>query len=176
MSSDSAPKARGVIPRTRLDWDAMRQEFRLGASVVSIAAKHGCTQNTVYRKVSEQKWTRDPVAQVRLETEKRLIASSTDAEPSRADIETAAGVNVAVIHAHRVYLGKMQEAANNLSNYLVKESKKKKPDVAKLSGAMVRCAQAMHRMIPLERQAFNIDAKGGAVTLEDALKALDDGA
>ncbi len=163
--------ARKLIP-----WAEVQRDYRLGARPVDLAGKYDCAVASIYTKIYREEWTRDPAALVRLETEKRLIASGADAEPTRDDIETAAGVNVTVINAHRKYLAKMQTAADNLSSYLVAESRKKKPDVAKLSGAMVRCAQAMHRMIPLERQAFGIDAKGGAVTLEDALKALDDDA
>ena len=57
---------------------------------------------------------------------------------------------------------------------MARESRKKSPDVRKLADAFLKSAQAMHRVIPLERQARNIDAKGGVgVTLEEALKNLE---
>jgi AcrR family transcriptional regulator len=179
-----------------IDWERIEREYRAGVlSVREIAAGAGISHTAINKRVAKEGWTRDLTAEVRREVHSRLAVSEVSAEVSEATareiVDQAASRSVEVVRQHRVVLQRGRRIAEKLlekaegilegrtSAVLVPvlDSKGVKKgekvtfatlgDRETIADVVAKAAQALAKLIPLERQTFNLDASVDPKDLTD---------
>ena len=165
--------------RPPLDWEAIEREYRAGQlSIGQLAKENDCTRQAIIKRAKLSGWTRNLAAAVQVETERRLLASAVTpavtAATAREIVDAAADRNERVVLAHRSTLDRLHGIINRAFKYLEAEEKDGPSMEPRDFGGLIRdCSGAMSKLIPLERQAFNIS--GEAVKVDpghDDLSAL----
>jgi hypothetical protein len=154
------------VPRNAVDWPACEKEFRTGTlSNRQIAEMYNCTEGAIRERAKRYGWQRDLSAEVRKATNAKLLRADLRAASRETDPQTIADssdLRVSVVLRHRKDIAKL----DSLKMKLVEKAETLLGHVEDL-GTLVDAAQALeslgrttHRLIPLERQAFNLDDKG----------------
>ena len=175
--------------RNDIDWEKIETLYRLGQlSVRDIAANCGVQHSTIVRRAKAAGWVRDLSDQVRRETKAALIRGNaprtSDApkeapSPTRAEMDSAVRVNVAVQLSHRAdvkdakdivraLLGQLKEALGSreaLEDTVVEMTEPGPRRAAMLravslpahAGVVRDLTAALKNLIPLERQAYSMD-------------------
>lgn len=176
------------------DWDAIEQQYRTGIiSVPALAANYHVHHTTIYRRAKKYGWTHNLAHKVRACAEQTLLFGSpskgkgatrtgegTDPHAQEADIiEAAASVQVQVVRQHRKDLSKLRTLQARLveqaETFFTDQDSKNSliTDLAELQTAVQTVeslSRTVGRVIPLERAAFNIDAKQGPATETQAIE------
>ena len=181
---------------TGLDWEAIGLDYAAGVlSVRAIARAHGCQGTTISRHAARHGWTRNLTQQVQQRAQAELLLGRTtetegqngnnddnDHHASEQAIEKAATVQVQVVQAHRKDLAKLRALQARLTEqaeaYFEITGKDKDgsgliTNLATLQTAVQvveSLARTVGRVIPLERAAFNIDAKQGPASEAQAIE------
>ena len=179
---------------TEPDWDAIEQQYRTGIiSVPALAANYHVHHTTIYRRAKKYGWTHNLAHKVRACAEQTLLFGSpskgkganrtgegTDPHAQEADIiEAAASVQVQVVRQHRKDLSKLRTLQARLveqaETFFADQDSKNSliTDLAELQTAVQTVeslSRTVGRVIPLERTAFNIDAKQGPATEAQAIE------
>lgn len=169
------------------DWEAIEREYRAGQlSVSEIARQHGCSHTAINKKAKANHWLRNLVERVRERIETKLVSEEVSETNASAAVETAADRGVALVRSHRKDIGAGRLIVGVLMQEL-QETVAKRDEVeeaihddtphhtdSKRRALMMRAvslpsraatvrelSQTLKNLIPLERQAFNIDAKPG---------------
>jgi len=159
-------------------------------TVREIARRHGIAPSSITRKAEKLGWARDLTEEVRAKTRAALLRNTDNATPprntpSREDVNVAVQTNVELVRQHRGYLGRGNRIVEKLlaeldsgtdSNAEIvalieeetaedKNGQRRARMLAAVSlptrAAVAReLSQTLKNLIPLERQAFNIDDKG----------------
>ena len=154
----------------KVDWERIENEYRAGQLPISqIAEAGGVTRQAIQNRAKRYKWTRNLAEAVRQTVEAKLLSDVADTvAPRNAQeiVEKAAARGVSVVLAHRTYLQQTFGIFKKLSEQLelVLSGKRRGihcfvsngDGVATVTRAMV---DALAKLIPLERQAFNLDEK-----------------
>lgn len=186
---------KSMAKRTPPDWEGIEKEFRSGQlSIREIARRYGLTDGAIRKKAKECLWQRDLVQEVRDAVRTKLVREEvriTDAT-DREIIEAAATRGAEVVRIHRSDIRAGQAVVAKLSKQLfeaigVREDLEKEV-VAATKGAkgwsrrekMLRAISipshagvirdlsvALKNLIPLERQAFNLDDRSRATPYDD---------
>ncbi len=171
-----------------LDWETIAGEYRAGQlSIAEIARQNGCSRQAIIKRAKKEAWGRDLSEQVRQEVSARLVTGTGTSCNTHEAIETAAARGVEVVRQHRVHLAKLHYVSTLLLDGLVSalEALKEggKPDLSflnspreSLSDVLMRISQCTAKLIPLERQAFNLNEKPEAdplLSLADLLKDME---
>lgn len=194
-----------MAAKRNIDWEAIEREYRAGQlSVVEIARQNGVSHTAINKRAKRDGWARDLTDTVRREVKARLVSSPvSDAaarETKRETIDRAAARGVEVVRQHRKDIGRgrelvgllmlqLDEASANtdqIEEDIEKETSGDKD--GKRKAAMLRAVSlpsragvirdlsaAMKNLIPLERQAFNLDEKDDEAKsseIKDAVKAM----
>lgn len=165
------------------DWEAIEREYRAGQlSVAEIGRQYGISHVAILKKAKARGWTRDLTERVKTEIAARLVTEGLQDRRGSATIELAAERGVQLVREHRHQIGATFKAVSSLIEELQsvtvnreeieddihefteddKDGKRRArmlaavalPSRAQVAGTL---ANALKTLIPLERQAFNID-------------------
>lgn len=185
-----------------VDWEAIERDYRAGQlSVVEIGRQNGVSHTAINKRAKKQGWTRDLTEKVRKEVSARLVSPEVSEANARQAVDDAATRAVTLVRQHRGSLGRAHLIAEKLLAELdygtdnaeaiedAIEAETKNDKDPKRRAAMLKAvalpsraatlrelSQVFKNLIPLERQAFNLDASGAGpdepATKEDVRQAL----
>lgn len=182
MAAPKNPKP----PMQPIDWEIVEREYRAGVlSVRQIAEAAGADPRSVRRKAKQENWTRDLTDRVRSAAEALLSVEPESAEsapaphPQRARaredeiVERGAAKMVHIVQEHRQDLARLRAQKTRVLNMLddrqtkdadltaarIDDPKYEPLSIAETAAILEVIARIDARLIPLERQAFSIDAK-----------------
>lgn len=166
-----------------IDWEAIEREYRAGLlSVRELGRRYTVSHQAINERAEREGWERDLTARVRQAVSARLAAnpvagSSTD---EKATIEAAAVVGANVIRLHRHDVGRVRALAGKLMDRLeaalnnadaMEDLIAQEPDgLARLhlrravalpehAKTLDKITTTLAKIIPLERQAYDLDDK-----------------
>ena len=139
------------MPRN-IDWERIEREFRAGQlSIAEIARDHGISRAAIHQRARKDGWKRNLAPQVREEIALRLVTPEITPVNAREAIDTAAARGVEVVRQHRALLS---DTLGLIRGLLADQ----RSDERKIEAAVARdLSTALKSLIPLERQAFNLD-------------------
>lgn len=169
------------------DWEAIEREFRAGQlSVSEIGRQHGVSHTAINKRAKKDGWTRDLTEKVRKEVSARLVSPEVSESNARQAVETAAARGVALVRSHQASLGRANRIAERLmaeletstehneaieaeiwaateadTNGQRRNSMMKAVSLPSRAATLRELSQTLKNLIPLERQAFNLDASAG---------------
>jgi len=179
-SGGQGPPETGKAARTSIpvgmehvtDWSEIERKFKEGViSVPEIAARHGVRASDVARAAREGGWVREARAEVRDQVHTMLMGG--------AGAEEAARRAVAIVVGHQSRLARMGRVADSLLDKLEKiTSAKNEKEYFELRSrylnqnesvfdALVKLTGVISKMVPLERQAFDLDDDRELAKLSD---------
>lgn len=154
------------------DWEAIEREYRAGQlSVREIGRVHKVSHTAINKRAQAEKWPRDVSRRVRQEITSRLVSAGVANDAQDGNSETATERGVAVVLSHRQDISRLRALSQILTDRLEEyltcvPPKNVKPGTAdsmnRMLGAsniMERLSRIRARLIPLERQAFNLDSE-----------------
>jgi AcrR family transcriptional regulator len=146
------------------DWQLIEREYRAGQlSVAEISRQAGVSRAAIQKRAKKEGWARDllPAVQERAREELLRDAAPRGALEEEA-VEAAAARTVEVVRQHRVSLGRLNRLANRLMADLEihLDGKGAAPGWMRardsVGDVVLRVAQTLGKVVPLERQAFAI--------------------
>lgn len=167
------------MERKQVDWEAVEREYRAGQlSVREIARQYDVTEGAVRKKAKAGDWTRNLDEQVRQKVRDDLVRKEVRTADPREAIDVAAARGVEVVRQHRRSLGKLHGMAVTMADIaqaridhalgnlpdddpLVVAAALLISDRESVSDVIEKAGRTVQRLVPLERQAFNLDEKGG---------------
>ncbi len=171
-----------------VDWEAIEREYRAGQlSEAAIARQFGVSRAAIQKRAKKNNWSRDLTEKVRQEVAARLVAEGLQPQREAATVEQAATRGVQLVLGHRSGLARLRTIAEKLANQLdadtddIKEIEEaieeetagdksgerrarmlKAVSLGSRAGIAQQLSQVLKNLIPLERQAFNLDDKSGS--------------
>jgi len=179
------------------DWEAIEREFRAGQlSVSEIGRQHGVSHTAINKRAKRDGWTRNLAARVREEVSARLVSEGVSEESLSETVKVAAERGVQVVMGHRTDLARMRGRTVRLGEVVDRvldahdaigrgepPPDRLEHDLQLLGkqtvfDAVEAVSRTMARLVPLERQAFNLDAAtdptaGDHASLRDLLSDID---
>jgi hypothetical protein len=170
------------------DWEAIEKEYRAGQlSEAQIARQYNISRAAIQKRAKKNGWNRDLSEKVRTEVAARLVAEGLQAARGATAVDQAAERGVALVLSHRHDIQQNRFAVTKLIAELHStmdnideiekaideetaddENGKRRarmmaavalPSRAAIANSL---ASALKTLIPLERQAFNLDERGNA--------------
>lgn len=190
MSAKKPGKRRNRTRRkpTDINWPAIKREYAAGQlSLEEIASQHGITKSYVCKMARKYNWPgrgeRDVREAIRERTEQLLVTEQSTLDEG---IEIAAARGAQVVREHRSELGDLRTVVRTLTAEMLKVLSQKAPGKNASKAQIIlfvqarkavpfnlkTCTDAIAKLIPLERQAFNIDASSTGEDLESLLRKL----
>lgn len=185
------------------DWDAIHAEYRAGQlSNVMLGKKYGVTEGAIRKRAKAEGWQKDLADAVRQQVKEKLVRDEVRAPNARDReiVEAAATTGADVVRRHRrdiskgqdivsMLFGQLEEAATNraeLEDAIEEETKNDETtrrrtqlmrlvSLASHAGVLRDLSAAMKNLIPLERQAYNLDEQEHEEPYEERLRRLLDG-
>lgn len=171
----------------QVDWEAVEREFRAGQLSVSEIGRHyGVSHTAINKRARKGGWKRDLSEQVRKEVSARLVSPEVSAANAQEAVETAAARGVALVRSHQASLGRANRIAEKLmaeldtgtdhneaieaeiwadtaadTNTQRRTSMLRAVSLSSRAATLRELSQTLKNLIPLERQAFNLDASAG---------------
>lgn len=156
-----------------VDWEAIEREYRAGQlSIREIGRTYGVGAPAIVKRAKKLKWERDLSENVRETVNAKLLketaAGNTSGNTSgntlnaRETVDAAAARGVEVVLRHRRDISTLDA----LKSKLVEKAATLLDGVASLdalgdaASAIESLSRTVGRLIPLERQAFNLNDKG----------------
>ncbi len=181
------------------DWESIEREYRMGVkSMRMLASEYNIHVSNISRRVKKYNWVQDKSDEVRKRTNAAIVAQQGRNTPTQEDVETQVQTNLSVLFGHRGDIRKGRELVGLLSQQLDQAAKGRdeleseiiddtkgdgeKPDLRRRNfmlkavslpshaGVLRDLSTALKNLIPLERQAFNLDEPGANIA--DILAAL----
>ncbi|WP_431484189.1 hypothetical protein [Pseudomonas solani] len=182
------------------DWEAIHAEYRAGQlSNVMLGKKYGVTEGAIRKRAKAEGWQKDLADAVRQQVKEKLVRDEVRAPTARDReiVEAAATTGADVVRRHRrdiskgqglvsVLFSQLEEAATNraeLEDAIEEETKNDETtrrrtqlmrlvSLASHAGVLRDLSAAMKNLIPLERQAYNLDEMEHEEPYEERLKRL----
>lgn len=182
------------------DWDAIHAEYRAGQlSNVMLGKKYGVTEGAIRKRAKAEGWQKDLADAVRQQVKEKLVRDEVRAPNARDReiVEAAATTGADVVRRHRrdiskgqdivsMLFGQLEEAATNraeLEDAIEEETKNDETtrrrtqlmrlvSLASHAGVLRDLSAAMKNLIPLERQAYNLDEQEHEEPYEERLRRL----
>lgn len=171
-----------------IDWEAIEREYRAGVlSLREIARQFAISDTAIRKRAKAEKWSRPLADKVRDAVREKLVrtdGSQTGSQSAVRDeeiVENAAIRGMAVVTSHRRDLEQLHGLKRILAGRLAQLLDGIKPDGPclgereTLGDLLEKLSRVTARLIPLERQAFSLDAndpeKGQKVILAEPLTA-----
>ena len=156
--------------RPPVDWEGVEQEFRAGSlSIKQIARANHVSDMAIRKKAKREGWTRKLVDVVREAVKERLVREdgSRGSLPQRASdadiIEAASLRGLAVVTSHRRDLEQLHALKRIILTRLAAHLNGEPPegpfmgDKESPGDLVEKLSRVTSRLIPLERQAHNLD-------------------
>ena len=182
-----------MTDRQPIDWERIEAEYRAGQlSLREIARAHGITDTAIRKKAKALSWERSLADKVREAAREKLVrsdGSQAGSHPQRARtdreiVEAASLRGLEVVTSHRADIHQLHGLKRVLAGRLSDVLHGGSPEGPCLGerespgDLLEKLSRVTARLIPLERQAFNLDAgepekppaETGAGNIED-LKA-----
>lgn len=182
--------------KRQIDWEAVEREYHAGQlSVSEIGRQYGISHTAINKRAKKEKWNRDLASRVQREVSARLVSEEVSNANAKQAIETAAMRGVELVRQHRRALGRSQiiiekllaELESGTDNLYVieeaiedetagdKDGKRRNmmlKAVSLSSRAQIAAALSVtiKNVIPLERQAFNLQTAGAESEPVDAIE------
>lgn len=161
-------------------------------TVREIARQYGIAASSITRRAEKNGWARDFSDEIRAKTQAALLRNTESATPernapTREDLAVAVETNVSLVLGHRKGLARLRIIAEKLATQLDADSDDikdieeaieeetagdKNPErrnrmlkavsLGSRAGIARELSQVLKNLIPLERQAFNLDEKGSS--------------
>lgn len=162
-----------MAPKSSVDWEAIEREYRAGQlSLREIGRTYGVTDTAIRKKAKAEGWERALAEKVREAVRERLVrtdGSQSGSQQSRArtdrdTVEAAALRGLEVVTSHRRDLEQLHGLKRILATRLSTVLQGGPPDGPCLGKTespgdlLEKLSRVTSRLIPLERQAFNLDA------------------
>ena len=160
-----------MAKRKQYDWEAIEREYGLGQkSLRVLSAEFGPGVSTISERAKRHNWVQDKSEEVKRKTNAALTNTNNNPNtPTPEDIERAVKTNVEVVRQHRKLIGRTVAFADKL---LAEYEGEKKIDPKVDNRVFLSITQGLAKIIPLERQAFNIDESKGSETIEDLIRRV----
>lgn len=166
---------------TQDDLEIIGKDYALGQKTVrTIAGEHGVSHTTIMNWAKKLHWVRDKSDEVRQKTKAGLISCQDKvakevakkvATPTNEDIEKAVQANITIIRGHQKRLATLGNHVKEIFTMLDEIPKDATIQNMRARAVTVKdLSSTLKNLIPLERQAFNLD--DGRVSLEEVLNAL----
>lgn len=166
--------------RKQIDWEAIEREYRAGQfSVREIARQHNLSETAIRKRAKLDGWTRPLADKVREAVREKLVRAD-GSHGQRADknanrrvndseiVENSAVRGFNVVSTHRRDIEQLHALKRILATRLSDILHGAVPDGPCLGekespgDLLEKLSRVTTRLIPLERQAFNLDAESGA--------------
>lgn len=155
--------------RKEIDWQSIRAEWEAGSLAIrEIARQYGVSDGAVRKRAKLEAWPpRKEVAEI-----VRSVVRKTQPANQTEQVRTALTVFercISLLHRHRQMLGALDAQWIFLLDecHRTVDHKRKigRPftlkELAILADIITKCAQALNRLIPLERRAFGMTDQDG---------------
>ncbi len=150
----------------KYDWEAIEREYRAGQlSVREIASRYGVNASTISRRAKRYGWERDLSERVRDRAHAKSMLGGESGD-DEAVVEAAADRGAQVLDTQRQDIREMRAQGQAL----LAELQQSDLDLPRKAGTYRDLVQGMARLVPLERQAFNLDDNAGRG--DDPLKSF----
>jgi hypothetical protein len=178
------PRAKGEpkpqpVPKPQYDWESIAAEYRAGQlSVNAIAKCHGLTEAAIRKRAKRDGWERPLVDKVRKAVRERLVRadagdgsnSGTSAQRARDEelVKAASLRGFEVVSSHRKDLQQLHALKRILAERLSQHLDGVPTDGPCLGeresagDLLEKLSRVTTRLVPLERQAHNLDEGGDA--------------
>lgn len=182
-----------MASKRTIDWEAIEREYRAGQlSIREIARQHSLSDNSIRKRAKDQEWERDLTQQVREKVRGDLVRGEVRTIDAKEAVKAAAARGVEVVRSHRADIQAGRNIVGSLMQELIDEADhihdieqaidedtksdrdgKRKAAMLKAvslptrAGVMRDLSVALKNLIPLERQAFNLDEKDKGPPIED---------
>jgi hypothetical protein len=158
---------------TGTDWEAIEKEYRAGQlSVREIARQHGVSETAIRKRAKADGWERALADKVREAVREKLVRSDGSQEGSQAQrasdrqiLEGAALRGFEIVTSHRKDLTQLHGIKRVLMDRLAMVLHGQTPEGPCLGekespgDLLEKLARVTSRLVPLERQAHNLDEK-----------------
>lgn len=155
-----------------VDWEAIEREYRAGMlSLREIGRRHNVTEGAIRKRAKADGWVRQLADKVRTAVREKLVRDDGTHQPRATDeeiVEAAAEIGKQVQLTHRNDLRQLRAIGVILTTRLAAFLNGETPDgpfkgEKETPGDLFeKLARVKSRLIPLERQAHNLDAEPDA--------------
>lgn len=178
--------------RKQIDWEAVEREYRAGQlSVREIARRFGLTEGAIRKRAKADSWERPLADKVRAAVREKLVRADgaqdgTQDQRAKHDADIIQGASARgfeVQMSHRRDIAQLHGLKRMLADRLAIYLDGGDPDgpcfgeKESPSDLLEKLSRVTARLIPLERQAFNLDAEktdSGASKIFDLTRLTDD--
>lgn len=158
--------------KRKTDWEAIERDFRAGMlSLRETGRRHGVTEGAIRKKAKAEGWARPLAEKVRKAVREKLVRID-GTHPQRATdaeiVEAAAEIGKEVQLTHRKDLQQLRAIGVIITTRLAAHLNGEKPDGPFMGekespgDLFEKLSRVKARLIPLERQAHNLDADDGS--------------
>jgi hypothetical protein len=154
------------------DWEAVEREYRAGQlSVREIARRCDLSEGAIRKRAKADGWQRALAERVRLAVREKLVREDGTQSPRASDrevLEGAAHRGFEVVTSHRKDLTQLHGLKRVLMDRLAQVLNGVTPegpcmgDKESAGDLLEKLSRVTTRLIPLERQAHNLDAAPGS--------------
>lgn len=153
--------------RKKTDWEGLEREYRIGQKTLkALSTEFDIHSSNICRRAKKCGWTQDKSEEVRRRTSAALIAQRNRKRnfPTETDLDRAVNTNIKVILGHQKTITNLNNFISGISTKLEEHEKAdsekdRKKDIRFRVSAVKELSFAIKNLIPLERQAFNIDSE-----------------
>jgi len=158
-----------MAKRKKIDWEGIEREYRMGQKTLNVlSTEYGIHSSNICRRAKKWGWTQDKSDEVRRRTNAALLAQRKKKRnnPTEADLDLAVSTNVKVIKGHRKTIVSLNKFIAGIFKRLHEHEEAEpesdlKKDVRFRISSIKELSFAIKNLIPLERQAFNLDVSAG---------------
>ena len=153
--------------RKQVDWEAIEREFRAGMlSLREIGRRHDVTEGAIRKKAKAQDWQRALADKVRTAVREKLVRGDGTQDQRATDaeiVEAASELGKEVQLTHRKDLQQLRAIGSILATRLAAHLNGEQADGPFIGDKETpgdlfeKLARVKSRLIPLERQAHNLD-------------------
>ncbi len=176
-----------MTEKPKTDWEAIEREYRAGMlSLREIGRRHGVTEGAIRKKAKAEGWERPLADKVRAAVREKLVridgTQSGTQTPRASDAEiiaAAAELGKEVQLTHRRDLQQLRAIGSIITTRLAAHLNGETTDGPFLGeketvgDLLEKLSRVKARLIPLERQAHNLDADAGTPAPERKLEEIE---
>lgn len=156
-----------MAERKQVDWEKVEAEYRAGSlSIREIARQYDVSAPRIVQKAKTLGWERDLSGSFRGAVNAKLVKETASVNGdvnglnARQTVEAAAARGVDIVLRHRRDIAKLDALRTKLAEKAetLLDGVANIGDLGDAAQAIESLSRTMGRLVPLERQAFNLDA------------------